>query len=90
MDDDECFEDCLVGESKRWGFLGHRGWAHYRPGAIPQPIVEGSKDFGNARLAGVGRNKDVFDILGLWCCKLVFGGALLLVSVGPRERVEEG
>lgn len=43
---------------------------HNRPRAVAQPVHEGAKDLGDARFARVGRDEDVFDILGLGRCEL--------------------
>jgi len=46
------------------------------PGRVAQSVGEGAKDLRNAGFARVGRDEDVFDILGLW------GGELRVKSVG--------
>lgn len=43
------------------------------PGRVAQAVGEGAEDFGDARLAGVGRDEDVLDILGLGRGKLSSG-----------------
>lgn len=40
------------------------------PRRVAQPVGEGAKDLGNACLAGVCRDEDVLDILGLGRCEL--------------------
>lgn len=42
----------------------------YGPCRVAQAVREGAEDLSNTCFARMGRDKDVFDILGLWGRKL--------------------
>lgn len=43
---------------------------YYGPSRVAQPVREGTEDLSDSCFACMGRDEDVFDILGLWGCKL--------------------
>jgi hypothetical protein len=52
------------------------------PCRVAQPVGEGAKDLGDACFAGMRRDEDVLDILGLRGCKLC-------VRVSASQRTDE-
>ena len=82
-----------VAESDVWcAFLDHQ--VHnderlegYRPGRVAEAVGQGTKHLCDTSLAGLGRQQDVLDILGLGRRELDFGAALDGLLEGARHEL---